>query len=161
MKKMICEKHGEVDIYTNGNCVICQKEKSAEWRRKNIKYVFERDKKYREKNRKKIRNYARDYARKKNQTKIENYKIDENGCVIIREKIIRVKRVILRKCKMRFQALKRDNFTCQYCGRKAPEVELQVDHIYPKSKGGLDKLENYRTSCRDCNIGKGVDILEI
>ena len=64
------------------------------------------------------------------------------------------------RLKLRFQALLRDNFTCQYCGRKAPEVEIQVDHRFPKSKGGLDKIENYITSCRDCNIGKGDSILE-
>ena len=56
---------------------------------------------------------------------------------------------------IRFKILKRDNFTCQYCGRKAPDVVLNVDHIIPKSKGGLDKLENLKTSCRECNIGKG------
>lgn len=55
---------------------------------------------------------------------------------------------------LRFKVLKRDNFTCQYCGRKAPKVELQVDHIIPTSKKGKDKLQNLITSCRECNIGK-------
>jgi len=54
----------------------------------------------------------------------------------------------------RFKTLKRDNYTCQYCGRKSPEVELQVDHIVPRSKGGKDELGNYLTSCRECNMGK-------
>lgn len=62
------------------------------------------------------------------------------------------------RLRLRFLLLERDNFTCQYCGRKSPFVELQIDHIKPKSKGGLNKKENYITSCRDCNLGKG-DIL--
>jgi 5-methylcytosine-specific restriction endonuclease McrA len=36
----------------------------------------------------------------------------------------------------RFEVFKRDKFACQYCGRKAPEVLLRVDHIEPHSKGG-------------------------
>lgn len=54
----------------------------------------------------------------------------------------------------RYEILKRDNFTCRYCGRKAPEVELQVDHYFPRSLGGLDKEWNLVASCRACNIGK-------
>lgn len=60
-----------------------------------------------------------------------------------------------RRLKLRFSIFKRDSFTCQYCGRKAPDVVLQIDHIHPKSKGGLNKAENYRTACFECNIGKG------
>jgi len=66
----------------------------------------------------------------------------------------------IRRLKLRFQIFQRDDFTCQYCGRKVPEVELQVDHKYPKSKGGLDKIENYITACEDCNQGKRDVILE-
>lgn len=56
--------------------------------------------------------------------------------------------------KKRFRILKRDNFTCQYCGRKPPEVKLEIDHILPKSKNGGDDDSNLTTSCRQCNIGK-------
>jgi 5-methylcytosine-specific restriction endonuclease McrA len=59
-----------------------------------------------------------------------------------------------RRLKTRFLALARDNHTCQYCGRRPPEVKLEVDHRYPKSKGGLDNLDNYITACADCNLGK-------
>jgi 5-methylcytosine-specific restriction endonuclease McrA len=58
------------------------------------------------------------------------------------------------KLRIRFAVLKRDDFTCQYCGRKAPSVILQLDHIYPKSKGGSDSINNYRTACAECNLGK-------
>lgn len=57
--------------------------------------------------------------------------------------------------KMRFEVFKRDSFTCQYCGRMAPDVILEVDHIKPVSKGGKTELLNLVTSCKDCNRGKG------
>lgn len=56
--------------------------------------------------------------------------------------------------KTRFEVFKRDKFTCQYCGRAAPEVVLEVDHIQPNSKGGDDDMLNLVTSCFDCNRGK-------
>lgn len=55
----------------------------------------------------------------------------------------------------RFEVFKRDKFTCQYCGRAAPEVVLHVDHIIPRSKHGTDDAMNLVTSCVDCNLGKG------
>ena len=56
--------------------------------------------------------------------------------------------------KIRFEVFKRDKFTCQYCGKSAPDVILEVDHIKPVSKGGSDDLLNLVTSCMDCNRGK-------
>lgn len=61
--------------------------------------------------------------------------------------------------KIRFEVFKRDKFTCQYCGRSAPDVTLQADHINPKSKGGKNDLLNLITSCLDCNQGKSDRIL--
>lgn len=55
---------------------------------------------------------------------------------------------------LRFECLKRDRFTCQYCGRKSPEVKLQADHIKPRCDGGKDDLRNLVTACADCNAGK-------
>ena len=57
--------------------------------------------------------------------------------------------------KVRFEVFKRDRFTCTYCGRKAPDVILEVDHIVPVAEGGKDDILNLTTSCRDCNRGKG------
>lgn len=54
----------------------------------------------------------------------------------------------------RFETLKRDKFTCQYCGAKAPDAILHVDHIVPFSKGGTCDIMNLVTSCADCNNGK-------
>lgn len=62
--------------------------------------------------------------------------------------------------KLRFEIFKRDNFTCQYCGRKTPEVILEVDHIIPSSKGGEDDESNLITSCFECNRGKSNSLLD-
>lgn len=56
--------------------------------------------------------------------------------------------------KIRFEVFKRDKFTCQYCGNTAPNVVLEVDHIDPVAKGGVNDLLNLITSCFDCNRGK-------
>ena len=65
-----------------------------------------------------------------------------------------------RRLKLRFQIFQRDTFTCQYCGRKAPEAILEIDHRFPKSKGGKNDINNYITACKECNYGKGDSILE-
>lgn len=67
---------------------------------------------------------------------------------------LRAKRMNL--LKLRFEIFKRDNFTCQYCGRNVKEdnIKLHCDHIYPKVKGGLFIVENLTTSCAECNLGK-------
>lgn len=57
--------------------------------------------------------------------------------------------------KIRFEVFKRDKFVCQYCGRMAPDVILEVDHIVPVAEGGTNEMLNLITSCRDCNRGKG------
>ena len=57
--------------------------------------------------------------------------------------------------KKRFEVFKRDKFTCQYCGEKAPGIILHIDHIIPVCKGGTNKLTNLITSCVGCNLGKG------
>ena len=58
------------------------------------------------------------------------------------------------KPSVRFKVLARDHFTCQYCGQKAPDVELEVDHIVPKAECGSNELSNLTTACKDCNRGK-------
>lgn len=54
----------------------------------------------------------------------------------------------------RFEVFKRDEFTCRYCGRKSPDVVLEVDHIVAVSAGGSDDPINLATSCWECNRGK-------
>jgi hypothetical protein len=59
--------------------------------------------------------------------------------------------------RLRFLVMRRDNFTCQYCGKSPathPNIELQVDHIVPWSDGGETKIDNLQTLCAECNVGK-------
>lgn len=56
--------------------------------------------------------------------------------------------------RQRFEIFKRDGFTCQYCGRKPPEIVLEVDHVVAVSAGGSNDDHNLLTSCFDCNRGK-------
>ena len=59
------------------------------------------------------------------------------------------------KNSLRFNIFKRDEFVCQYCGKRPPEIILEVDHIIPRIKGGTDTIENLITACKECNSGKG------
>lgn len=56
--------------------------------------------------------------------------------------------------RLRFAVLFRDDFTCQYCGRRPPEVSLHVDHRNPVSLGGAHSMENLLAACSECNLGK-------
>lgn len=62
--------------------------------------------------------------------------------------------------RVRFEVLKRDRFVCAYCGGKAPDVLLHVDHIIPQAAGGSDDIANLITACVNCNQGKGARMLE-
>lgn len=49
----------------------------------------------------------------------------------------------------------RDNFECQYCGKKLVSgVGATVDHIIPRSMGGKTAFENCVASCLPCNNRK-------
>ncbi|MBI3432075.1 MAG: HNH endonuclease [Hydrogenophilales bacterium] len=58
---------------------------------------------------------------------------------------------------VRYKVLVRDNFKCVLCGNSPatePTCHLHVDHIHPHSKGGSTTIENLRTLCGACNMGK-------
>lgn len=55
---------------------------------------------------------------------------------------------------LRFAVLRRDGFTCQYCGARPPTVELVIDHVTPVSSGGTNEPGNLLTACEPCNQGK-------
>jgi len=60
--------------------------------------------------------------------------------------------------RLRFSVFLRDGFRCMACGKSPVThsgVELHCDHIVPWSKGGKTIMENLRTLCSDCNLGKG------
>ncbi len=78
-------------------------------------------------------------------------------------KDIRVEPSTLHKTKrginwrLRFIAMRRDNFKCKSCGRSPatdPTIILHVDHIKAWANSGETILENLQTLCSKCNIGK-------
>jgi hypothetical protein len=56
---------------------------------------------------------------------------------------------------LRFAVFRRDNYSCRYCGRRAPFVVLHIDHVEAWSRGGANRIENLVTACQECNLGKG------
>jgi hypothetical protein len=62
--------------------------------------------------------------------------------------------------KLRFEVFKRDKFTCQYCGAKAPDAVLHADHLHPVAKGGTNDVLNLVTACEGCNAGKGARLID-
>jgi 5-methylcytosine-specific restriction endonuclease McrA len=53
----------------------------------------------------------------------------------------------------------RDEYTCQYCGKKPGRDDINLDHIIPKSRGGTNSWKNVVTSCIYCNARKGNKLL--
>lgn len=78
---------------------------------------------------------------------------------------IRVPRVILLACfdrvprrEVRFSRANifvRDGGTCQYCGTRQPTSQLNLDHVIPRTQGGLTTWENVVCCCIRCNRNKG------
>lgn len=68
----------------------------------------------------------------------------------------RVTRNISRDAMIR--VVRRDNSTCQLCGRSLRETEIRFHHKIPFSKGGATDEGNLLVSCEDCNRESGADI---
>jgi len=58
----------------------------------------------------------------------------------------------------RREVFRRDDYTCQYCGRKT--LNLTVDHVLPRHLGGRQSWTNMVTACPTCNHQKGGRRLE-
>ena len=54
----------------------------------------------------------------------------------------------------RRNVFKRDGYMCQYCGCKPGSEELTIDHILPRSRGGMSSWLNCVLACIDCNTRK-------
>ena len=55
----------------------------------------------------------------------------------------------------RFNIYARDSNTCQYCGLRFSRTDLNLDHVIPRSRGGVSSWENVVCSCHACNRKKG------
>lgn len=87
---------------------------------------------------------------------VPNRKIRTVNDNYIYPSVIRLRRYInipyTRIVLSRRNVMKRDRQTCQYCGSKS---DLTLDHVVPKSRGGVDSWENLVTACNKCNVRKG------
>ena len=70
------------------------------------------------------------------------------------ETLVRVERAKVSN-RMRFAVFARDHERCRKCGSRR---NLEVDHIYPISKGGKTEMSNLQTLCHRCNVKKGNSI---
>ena len=51
------------------------------------------------------------------------------------------------------EILRRDEYRCQYCGRRTSR--LTIDHVVPRHRGGGHSWENLVAACPECNRRKG------
>jgi 5-methylcytosine-specific restriction endonuclease McrA len=74
-----------------------------------------------------------------------------------RPSVIRLENMVhrprLRVKLSRREVFRRDNYTCQYCGRHGSDLTL--DHVLPKHLGGEHVWDNVVAACPSCNHHKG------
>jgi 5-methylcytosine-specific restriction endonuclease McrA len=90
---------------------------------------------------------------------------DENEAYIQTVRLrIRVPKVLLLRSYDRLPAqevkftrenlFERDDYRCQYCGKHFESLQLNMDHVIPRDRGGRTSWENIVTSCISCNSRK-------
>ena len=89
---------------------------------------------------------------------VESY--EQGPCAHFHFPSVIVLKKYIRKRKVRMSATRkniywRDKYTCQYCGEKQSYGNLTLDHVIPKSRGGLGGWENLVSACMTCNQKKG------
>ena len=87
------------------------------------------------------------------------YKNEERGVTMLMPAVVRlIKSTSSFKKGVKFSrvnVMSRDNFVCQYCGKRHEMSGLNYDHVVPRAKGGKTIWENIVTSCYACNDKKG------
>lgn len=70
-------------------------------------------------------------------------------------------RMMLRK-KRNWEALKaRFDYRCLACGKREPEITLTRDHVIPRSRGGIHRVDNIQPLCGRCNAAKAATTLDL
>ncbi len=57
----------------------------------------------------------------------------------------------LRSKLFRWWLLKKSDFKCEYCKNPILNFKYHIDHLHPKSKGGLNVVSNFKIACPSCN----------
>jgi 5-methylcytosine-specific restriction endonuclease McrA len=60
--------------------------------------------------------------------------------------------------KTKMRVVRRDNYTCQHCGRHLRDDEVEFDHKIPIARGGSSEEQNVRLTCFDCNRDKSDNV---
>ena len=55
---------------------------------------------------------------------------------------------------IRYQVLKSAGGRCELCGASSRDIQIDVDHIIPRAKGGSNEIDNLQALCRTCNAQK-------
>ena len=71
--------------------------------------------------------------------------------IIRLDKMVKRPRLSVRLTKR--EILRRDEYTCQYCGKTVPY--LTIDHVIPRRLGGRHVWDNLVAACPTCNHHKG------
>ena len=88
----------------------------------------------------------------------ESFITASNGIIKVPKIIKLFKEDILPMKKIHFSRnaiFRRDKYLCQYCSTQLNRSNCTLDHIIPRSKGGLTVFTNVCTCCFDCNLKKG------
>jgi 5-methylcytosine-specific restriction endonuclease McrA len=79
------------------------------------------------------------------------------GAAFPRPSVIRLQKMISRPRPVlrltRREVFRRDNYTCQYCGKHT--TDLTIDHVIPRHMGGRHIWTNVVAACSGCNHRKG------
>ena len=62
--------------------------------------------------------------------------------------------------KIRLAVYEKYDGHCSYCGEKIEYSKMQVDHMFPKYRGGTDDISILVPSCRSCNATKSTYTIE-
>jgi 5-methylcytosine-specific restriction endonuclease McrA len=86
-----------------------------------------------------------------------------NGNQINLPSVVRLRKQIKKRSFSEYKVSRRgiftrDNFICQYCGKK--DGDLTLDHVHPRHLGGKHTWDNLVTCCNRCNNSKGWKTLD-
>lgn len=77
--------------------------------------------------------------------------------IVLRSGVVPVRHVMAFSRK---NLIRRDRMSCQYCGVRPGAINLTVDHVMPKTRGGKSSWLNCVMSCKPCNTRKADRTLE-
>jgi 5-methylcytosine-specific restriction endonuclease McrA len=94
----------------------------------------------------------------------ENIRFRVSTGVMCLPAVIKLKYYVYRKFSKivfsRLNVLKRDKYSCQYCGKVLKSTLATIDHVLPKALGGQYTFENCVVACKKCNSKKSSKTLE-